>query len=315
MTDRLRVALHRKEARAFALSWSAALVAGCVPGPQAPGSAIRALERVAYEATLADDVDATLSHLRAGALNRPRIIYVHGSPGDATAFADDLVEPMPGFESISIDRPGYGGARGTGAVPSFEAQARAIEPLLVERGGRWPILVGHSLGGPIVARAAADYPDRVGGLVIVAGSLDPQLEKLRWFNHLAGAPPVRWVMPGLLRTSNAEMFAALEQTTMLAAVLDRVRCPVAIVHGARDGLVPAANVAYMQRTLTNAASIRAEILEKQGHFLVWNREGRAAVRRAIDWVAASPDTGIGAEKDAETGPSEGADAGAASGGA
>lgn len=283
MTDRLRAGLHRREARAFALSWSAALLAGCtVPGPRSPSAAVRALERFAY----ADSSGNSLSLLRAGDRGAPRIIYVHGSPGDATAFADQLVKPIPGFESVSIDRPGYGRASGTGAVASFESQARAIEPLLVEQGGRWPILVGHSLGGPIIARAAADFPERVGGLVIVAGSLDPSLEELKWFNHIAAAAPVRWVVPATLRVSNAEMFAARTETLQLAGVLDRIRCPVAIVHGARDGLVPSANVDYMQRTLTNAASIRVDIFKDQGHFLVWNAEGQSAIRAAIEHIAA-----------------------------
>ncbi len=296
MSERARSVLFKKEARAFALSWSAALLAGCtVPGPKSSGDAIKSLERVEYS----DQTGTRLSMLRAGDADAPRIIYVHGSPSDATAFADELVEPLPGFESISIDRPGYGRAKHTGAVGSFEAQARAIEPLLVERDGRWPILVGHSLGGPIIARAAADYPDRVGGLVIVAGSLDPELEELKWFNHVAGAPPVRWLLPGLLKVSNEEMFAAAEQTRKLAKVLDRVRCPVAVVHGRKDGLVPYANVGYMERTLINAASIRTFTLDDQGHFLVWNDEGRGTIRAAVRHIASEMTDGS-ADADAST---------------
>jgi pimeloyl-ACP methyl ester carboxylesterase len=278
MSERAVKKLRGHEARAFVLSWSTALATGCtVPGPSSPREQIRALDRVAYT-----DTDGTaLSYLRAGEAGARRIIYVHGSPSDATAFADELVEAEPGFESISIDRPGYGRARHTGSVGSFERQARAIEPLLVDREGGWPILVGHSLGGPIIARAAAMYPERVGGLVIVAGSLDPALENPRWYNHVAGAPPVRWIMPWMLRVSNDEMMAAPEETRRLAEVLDRVRCPVVIVHGTRDGLVPYENVAYMHRTLVNAASVRTNTLEGEGHFLVWNDRGRSAVRRAV----------------------------------
>lgn len=263
------------------MSWSAAVLTGCsVPGPKAPGAAVRALERIEYRT----DGGAPGSYLRAGDADAPRLIYVHGSPGDAKAFADDLVEPVPGFESVSMDRPGFGTLRHTGPVNSFEKQARAIEPLLVQRDGQWPILIGHSLGGPIVARVAADFPDRVGGLVIVAGSLDPGLEELRWFNHVAAIPPVRWILPGAIKTSNAEMFAAVNETTELAGVLGRVRCPVAIVHGTQDGLVPVANVDYTRRMLTNAAAVRVDVLDDQGHFLVWNRAGRAAIRQAIDWA-------------------------------
>lgn len=277
------------------LSWSTALATGCtVPGPSSPRDQIRALDRVAY----VDSEGTALSYLRAGEAGGRRIIYVHGSPSDATAFADELVEAEAGFESISIDRPGYGRARHTGSVGSFERQARAIEPLLVEREGGWPILVGHSLGGPIIAQAAAMYADRVGGLVIVAGSLDPALENPRWYNHVAGAPPVRWIMPWMLRVSNDEMMAAPAETLRLAAMLGRVRCPVVIVHGTRDGLVPYANVAYMQRTLVNAVWVRTETLEGEGHFMVWNERGRSAMRRAIrDLLGIEPNTGASVSHD------------------
>ncbi|MEL6797877.1 MAG: alpha/beta fold hydrolase [Planctomycetota bacterium] len=294
MGDASQSALHGREARAFALSWSAALLTGCaVPGPQSPRAMINELER----ASVADNAGAFVSYLRAGEPQAPRIIYVHGSPGDAKAFADDLVDPLPGFESISIDRPGFGEARDRGPVTGFEAQAQAIEPLLVEHDGRWPILVGHSLGGPIIARAAADYPDRVGGLVIVAGSLDPELEELKWFNHLAAAAAVRWLVPRALRVSNDEMFAARAETELLAGVLDRVRCPVVIIHGVNDGLVPYDNVRYTQRMLTNAASIEVVTFKDQGHFVVWQAEGRAAIRDAIRSIAESGGTASGNHPD------------------
>lgn len=290
MADRASSAAYRREARAFAVTWGSAAVVGLVPGlgsgctvPMATSSRaeIRAIERVPYT----DHLGADRVALRAGAAGGARLVYVHGSPSDATAFADQLVDPVPGFESISIDRPGYGSAADTGSVGDFGEQARALEPWLELRGGVGPILVGHSLGGPIIARAAADYPDRVGGLVIVAGSLDPALEKPRWFNHLASIGAVRWLLPSMLRVSNDEMLAAPSETRTLGPLLERVTCPVIIVHGTRDGLVPYENVAYMQRAFTNAASVEVITLEGQGHFLVWNTPGKAAIREAIGRLA------------------------------
>lgn len=222
-----------------------------------------------------------VSYVYSGDTNAPRVIYVHGTPGDAGAFAMYIRDSIEGVESISIDRPGFGQTGGS-AVRSFEAQAAAFEPLLVERDGRWPILVGHSLGGPIVARAAADYPDRVGAIVIIAGSLDPNLEHPRWFNY-AGAL-LNPILPRLLAVSNAEIFAAPEQTKLLAGVLGKVRCPVVIVHGTEDGLVPYANVEYMQRAFTNAASIEVVTVEGGDHFVPWNQQQvvRDAVEQALN---------------------------------
>lgn len=232
--------------------------------------------------TMTDPVSGNaLSYVYSGDTKAPRVIYIHGTPGDAGAFAMYIRDGIEGVESISIDRPGFGQTGGR-AVRSFEAQAAAFEPLLIERVGQWPVLVGHSLGGPIVARAAADYPERVGAIVIIAGSLDPGLEHPRWFNYVGAM--LNPVLPSALAISNAEIFAAPEQTKLLANVLDKVRCPVVIVHGTEDGLVPYANVEYMQRAFTNAASVEVITIEGGSHFIPWKDPGvvRDAVVRSLN---------------------------------
>ncbi|MEQ8316307.1 MAG: alpha/beta fold hydrolase [Phycisphaerales bacterium] len=221
-----------------------------------------------------------VSYVRSGSEAEPRLIYVHGTPGDAGAFAEFVRNPIDGVESISVDRPGFGKTGGP-ALTSFADQAAALEPLLVEREGTWPVLVGHSLGGPIIARMAADHPDRVAAIVIIAGSLDPDLEDPRWFNYVGVA--LGPVLPRMLRVSNAEIFAAREQTERLDAVLVRVRCPVVIVHGTRDGLVPYANVEYMQEAFTGSPLVETVRVEGAGHFVLWGRQEiiRDAISSAI----------------------------------
>ena len=77
------------------------------------------------------------------------------------AYSDYMHDPVEGFETVAVDRLGYGESRPKKAVVSFEEQAAAIAPLLEERRGHWPVVVGHSLGGPIAARLAADNPGKV----------------------------------------------------------------------------------------------------------------------------------------------------------
>ncbi len=222
-----------------------------------------------------------VSYVRSGSGDHPRLIYVHGTPGDAGAFAEFVRNPIDGVESISVDRPGFGKTGGP-ALTAFADQAASLEPLLVEREGTWPVLVGHSLGGPIIARIAADHPERVSAIVIIAGSLDPNLEGPRWFNYVGVV--LSPVLPRMLRVSNAEIFAAREQTEQLDAVLARVRCPVVIVHGTKDGLVPYANVEYMQAAFTGSPSIETVKVEGADHFLLWSRQEiiREAVGRALE---------------------------------
>ena len=270
------------------------MTGGCIPGPRNGLAEISGVRRsvltvgasASASAGEAGRVVFEVAVYAAGEPGAPRVLYLHGTPGTADAWGDYLNEPAGETESVAIDRPGFGESAGSGAVVSFADQAAAAEPLLVERGGVGTVVVGHSLGGPIAARLAADHPDRVGAIVLLAASLSPELEKPRWFNHAGNAFSA--VLPGALRTSNAEIMAAPEQTRLLHADLASVTCPVVIVHGTSDSLVPYANVPYMQRMLTNAASVEVVTLEGEGHMLPWKREAevRAAIARALELARA-----------------------------
>jgi pimeloyl-ACP methyl ester carboxylesterase len=226
----------------------------------------------------------------SGAAAGVRVIYVHGTPGSARSFRHYLRDPIDGTRSVAYDRPGFGETEPNDSLVSFEAQARAIEPLLEPSdNGHWPVLVGHSLGGPIIARAAADFPERIGALVILSGSLDPALEKPQWFNYAADFPLIRPFIGSAMRHANDEIMAAREQTEALDEVIQRVRCPVVIVHGTEDSLVPYENVAYMREAFGNAASVEVIPLDGQGHFIPWTHELeiRSAIRSALHAMGVS----------------------------
>ena len=217
-----------------------------------------------------------VSYLRAGDPSARRVIFVHGSPGDASNWGAYLVEPIAGADVIAIDRPGFGESEPRGVVTSLREQAAAIEPLLDDT---QPILVGHSLGAPVALRAAIDFPGRVGGLVLISASVDPALEDLRWYNHVGSV--IEWLLPRPLKNSNREMKSLPAELEELAPLITQVRCPVVIVHGELDDLVPVANVDFLVASLVNARSVEVIRLPGEGHFVLWTDAGEQAVRRAI----------------------------------
>lgn len=210
----------------------------------------------------------------------PRIIYVHGTPGNATAFERYLVDPIDGFQSIAYDRPGFGLTRPKRAVPSLKEQAEVIEPFLEERNGRWPILVGHSLGAPIAAQAALDFPGRVDGLVLLAGSLDPDEEIVYWIQRLGNFAVFPYFIPAFLRNSNRELIPLRGELEALGPQLRELRLPISIVHSRDDMLVPYRNVEYMCSIFDSDAIHEVMTLEDKDHFIPWNAEEivRAAIR-------------------------------------
>jgi pimeloyl-ACP methyl ester carboxylesterase len=248
--------------------------------PRADEVARSGVERGAYDVPGAR---TRVSFLRKGDPAGRRVVFVHGTPGSADGWARFLADPPRGTELIAVDRPGFGATVPPGAVTSLKGQAAALAPLLVERDGRWPILVGHSLGGPIVAQAALDHPGRVGGLVILAGSFDPALEHVYGVQRMGEWPGVRSLLPRALRNANLELMALRPELEALGPRLRNLRCRVAVVHGTEDAQVPYANVAFLRPRLT-AARLSVRTLRGADHFLPWNRQ--ALVEETIAGVLA-----------------------------
>ncbi len=241
-------------------------VVGCssMPTTRTPEVTPKAQRRVVAAPT------GALSFLSAGDASGPQLVFVHGTPGSAEGWIDYLAEPvLPGWEMVAPDRPGFGQSEPEAAVTSLADQGDALVRLLATRRGRRPVLVGHSLGGPIVLRAAIDHPELVGGLVVLSGNTDPELERLAWYNSVAAA--LEPVLPRSLRNSNHELYPQRAELEVLADGLRGIRCPVLIVHGAKDSLVPLANTTYLRDALVNADT-ELVVLQDHGHLLPWRAE-------------------------------------------
>jgi len=237
--------------------------------------------QVMRETVQADDI--TLSYLRTGDPTGQRVIFLHGTPGDAGGNWLQILRNVPeGYEFLAIDRPGFGHTKPRKPVTSLDAQAAVLEPLLVTRRGKGTILVGHSLGGPVVATAAADFPDKVGGIIIAAGALDPDLEEVLFIQYVGDVPPFSWLLDKTLRNSNRELIALEAELRLLQPKLASIAQPVLIVHGTKDELVPYANVAFMQREFTGSQYLDVITIDGMNHFLQWNKQ--AEIMEAIGKV-------------------------------
>jgi pimeloyl-ACP methyl ester carboxylesterase len=224
-----------------------------------------------------------LSYLHAGDPNGQQVIFVHGTPGSAEGWADFLLNVPVGIEYVALDRPGFGQSSSDKAEISISFQAAAVERLLAVRSGRKPVLVGHSLGGAIVAWLAAAKPDLVSAIVIAAGSLDPEQERLHPLQPWGEKWPIRQMLPKAVRNANLELMGLKPWLERLQPMLSRIRVPVWIVHGTGDDLVPYANVDFMLRNMTRAAQLTVDRLEGANHFLPWNSKPR--IERVISHLA------------------------------
>jgi len=266
--------------RRVALITTLLTLAGCaIPGPETNSEEMatqlphKTLQLAAYN----------LSYIEAGDPTGHLVVFVHGTPGDAEAWADYLMTVPKGYRYVAIDRPGFGQSGPDDAVTSLAEQAAAVAAIIRDEGNRPAVLVGHSLGGPIVAQVAADDPGLVAALVIVAGSLDPAQESVPFIQYVGDTWPVSAILPRMIRNANREIIALEPQLAALAPRLAAIKVPVTIVHGTKDDLVPFANVDFMKKHLTGTKAIDVTVLDGQNHFLPWNSKDKveAAIAKAF----------------------------------
>lgn len=252
---------------------------GCAP--PAPRLQTSGLEALRSTVTVGLPLGATVSYVRSAQAGDTTVIWVHGTPGELNGWSDYVLDPIAGTVSIALDRPGFGFSNPQKPITRLEQQAAAVVALLPAAPQR-AVLVGHSLGGAVVAWVAAQHPDRVRAVVLLASALDPGQETIHPMQYFARIWPLSALLPSALRNANEELMAFKSELLALEPLLPFITAPTIIVHGTKDELVPFENVAYMQSHLTGVKCIKTEVLEGQNHFLPWNSE--STVRDAVRWA-------------------------------
>ncbi|OEK04263.1 alpha/beta fold hydrolase [Roseivirga misakiensis] len=203
--------------------------------------------------------------------NDASLVFIHGTPGSWDAFASYFKDSTLYNKAnlASPDRPGFGKSSYGKPIRSLEEQSRLLKPML-EAIPAPRILVGHSLGGPMVARMAMDYPELVDGIIMLAPALDPALEPDEdWFRVPMRWPVIGAIAPKIFRISNEELIFLDEELELMLPLWEEVKIPSVVIQGGKDKLVHPGNAAFADSMLVNAPK-DIVFLEEQNHFLPWN---------------------------------------------
>jgi pimeloyl-ACP methyl ester carboxylesterase len=249
--------------------------------------------------------------------------YLHGGTGPALVllhgFADQKetwapIAPLLARKHsvIAPDFPGYGGADEVAPAETTLGKLSGYLAAFLNSMGRHRVhLCGNSMGGGVALRFAADFPDRVASLSLLA-SLGPEVIKSEFGRiHTGGDNPLipgnleeyhqmlEWVFakrppfPKWLQAYMAERQASRRQRLhtyfevltnppageSLPSDLESIDVPALVMHGTRDRVIhPSTGEALAQRL----PCARHIILRGVGHGVQW--EAPVRTRAAIEEV-------------------------------
>jgi len=119
--------------------------------------------------TLIEGLAGPIRAIEDGTGGRTPVLFAHSFAGSSAQWSSQLKHAATARRAVAIDLHGHGRSdASTGApydIASFADDIQAAaDGLDLERF----VIVGHSLGGAAAIAYAADYPNRVAGLVLVA---------------------------------------------------------------------------------------------------------------------------------------------------
>jgi pimeloyl-ACP methyl ester carboxylesterase len=118
-------------------------------------------------ATAADGVRIAFESHGRGARGAPVLVFVHGWSCDRSYWNNQLASFSRDYRVVAVDLAGHGESgvhRKDWSIASFGGDVAAV---VAKLGLTRVILIGHSMGGDVVAEAARQMPGRVAGLVWV----------------------------------------------------------------------------------------------------------------------------------------------------
>ena len=240
---------------------------------------------------------------------REPVLLLHGQPGIARDW-DRVLGALAGrVQAIALDRPGWDGRRAPRDLPGNVAAALEV---LDARGVGRATIVGHSFGAAVAAWLAADHPERVGALVLLAPAVN--VASLQWIDRWLGAPVLGpWLSaaavlgpgaalsaarvrrslgerfsvpddylvaigrvlrrPSARRTFLVEQRAMLSQLPTLESALSRITAPTTIMIGSADRVVPGSSAKVLAGQIAGSSLVP---VKGAGHLLAMQHAQQVA---------------------------------------
>jgi pimeloyl-ACP methyl ester carboxylesterase len=148
--------------------WQLAVLAVQVAVNTRAAAQIGALDRVPSRFTTYQGIRI---HYRSIGVGRTAVVFVHGWACDLSVWARQI-EPLAGRARLLVlDLPGHGRSGKPNVPYTMDLFAGAVNAVMEAAQVDRAVLVGHSLGTPVVRQFYRRYPAKTIGLVAVDGAL------------------------------------------------------------------------------------------------------------------------------------------------
>ena len=117
-------------------------------------------------ASVVNSFDGSRIHYRISGAGAPVVVLVHGWSCDSSYWDAQMPLLAANRTVVTIDLAGHGASEANRSEWSMQAFGRDVAAVVDALPGRpRVVLVGHSMGGPVIAEAAVILGDRVLGLI------------------------------------------------------------------------------------------------------------------------------------------------------
>ena len=243
----------------------------------------------------------------------PTLVFVHGWSCDARYWRAQLPHFSKNHRVVTLDLAGHGHSGMTRSQYTMAAFGEDVRAVTEATGSRSVILIGHSMGGSVIAEAARLMPNRVIGLIgidtlenIEYPMTREELKKMiaplekdfrtgsRQFVEEMISPHTdpqlrEWILSDISAAPPAVALSAMNEmmsqyiTGEAAKIFDKIRIPVITVNGDLWPINYEANRRHM-------FSFDAIVLKEADHFLMMDRpeEFNRALEKAIHMLLGKP---------------------------
>lgn len=163
------------------------------------------------------------------------LVLIHGWSSNIDFWRDQASELAKRNRVIAIDLPGHGRSDKPETTYSMDLFARAVGAVMSDAGVKRAVLVGHSMGTPIMRQFYRKYPEKTLALIIVDGSLRPFGDKKLMEGLLTGLRGPNF------RETGKQLFAGMSGPNLPTEIQQRIQAsfmntPQHVVVGAMEGM-------------------------------------------------------------------------------